>query len=101
MINGKAEHSQIAFELNERVAGNRLHPDFSGATIMYAKKNKDKNNNDIYTIYNCGPLTWELSREGKTAQQPPNAEVRINSNLVIKVDPTKCLLKVLGIREKK
>ena len=75
-----------------------MHPDFSSVPMLYTHyREKEK----MYTIKNYGPLTWELARDGKTAAQPKGAEVQINSGLVIKVDKTKCLLKVLGLREKK
>lgn len=98
IVGGKQERGQLAFDLDEKVPGKRLHPDFSSAPILYAHyREKAK----MYTIHNLGPFTWELARAGKTAKQPAGSEVQINSGLVIKVDKTKCLLKVLGIREKK
>ena len=98
VVNGKKEKGRFAFDLEEKVAGNRLHPDFSSVPMLYTHyREKEK----MYTIKNYGPLTWELARDGKTAAQPKGAEVQINSGLVIKVDKTKCLLKVLGLREKK
>jgi hypothetical protein len=98
IVAGKQERGQLAFDLDEKVPGKRLHPDFSSAPMLYAHyREKEK----IYTIHNLGPLTWELARKGNTAKQPAGTEVQINSDLVIKVDKTKCLLKVLGIREKK
>lgn len=98
MIGGQQVKGQMAFALDEKVSGNRLHPDFPAAPMLYARHRQKEN---IYTIHNCSSLTWVLSRNGKTAQQPPGAEVQINTGLVIKVDKTKCLLKVLGIRQKK
>ena len=88
----------MAIALDNQIPGNLLHPDFSAAPMLYAHyREKEK----MYTIHNMGPYTWELARAGKTAQQPAGTEAPINSGLVIKVDKTKCLLKVLGIREKK
>lgn len=98
IVGGKQEGGQLAIALDDQIPGNLLHPDFSAAPMLYAHyREKEK----MYTIHNMGPYTWELARAGKTAQQPAGTEAPINSGLVIKVDKTKCLLKVLGIREKK
>ena len=98
IVNGKQEGGRLAINLDENIPGKRLHPDFSNAPILYAHyREKEKK----YTIHNLGPLTWGLARDGRNAEQPAGTEVEINTGLVIKVDKTKCLLKVLGIREKK
>jgi len=97
MVNGKTERGHVTFDLNEKVSGKRLHPDFPNKLMLEVIYHKDK---DIYTICNHSDLTWELSREGKVVEQSPGKEVRIRTDLIIKVDKSKCLLKVLGARKK-
>ena len=97
IINGRQEKGEMAFDLGATVTGNRLHPDFPASPMLYTRyREKEK----MYTIRNCSSLTWELARDGKTATQSKNAEVQINTGLVIKVDTTKCHLMVMGLRKK-
>lgn len=97
IVGGKQVGGKLSIDLDEKIPGKRLHPDFSNAPMLYAHyREKEKK----YTIHNLGPLTWSLARDGRNAEQPAGTEVEIHTGLVIKVDKTKCLLKVLGIREK-
>lgn len=98
IVGGKQEGGQLAIDLDKKIPGKLLHPDFSAKPMLYAHYRERENK---YTVHNMGPYTWELARAGKTAQQPAGTEVEINTGLIIKVDKTKCLLKVLGKREKK